>query len=131
VNRLFAFEENGTIRQFEGNYTDYITAKNAETTVKSQKYKEEKEVKAPNRQRGEKKLKMSYNEQREFERIDDEIAELEEKIAFLEDEMNKNASSYSKLNELAAQKEETENKLAEKMDRWVYLTELNEKILNG
>jgi ATP-binding cassette subfamily F protein uup len=131
AKRLFAFEEDGSIKQFEGNYTDYITAKNAETTVKSQKFKEEKETKPQKTQRSDKKLKMSYNEQREFETIDDDIAALENKIAQLDDEMTKNASSYSKLNELAAEKEETENKLAEKMDRWVYLTELNEKILNG
>jgi ATP-binding cassette subfamily F protein uup len=130
VNRLFAFED-GNIRQFEGTYTDYITEKNKETTVKSQKYKEEKESGQKKSHRTEKKLKMSYKEQKEFETIDDDIAALEDKIAELENEMQKNASSYSKLNELTAQKEEAETQLAEKMDRWVYLTELNEKIENS
>ena len=74
------------------------------------------------------KLKMSYNEMREFEKIDEEIAALEEKVQHLETEITKNARDFVKLNELTKEKEETEEKLSEKMDRWVYLNDLNDRI---
>ena len=77
------------------------------------------------------KLKMSYNEQREFEHIDEDIAALEEKIEKLERDIASNATNFVKLNELTKEKEEAESLLSEKMDRWVYLNDLNDKINNG
>ena len=74
------------------------------------------------------KLKFTFKEQREFETIDSEIEALEERIAALDDEIMKNATNSSKLNEMTKQKEETEALLEEKMDRWVYLNDLAEKI---
>ena len=74
------------------------------------------------------KLKFSYKEQREFETIDDDISELEEKIETLDAEMVKNATNSMKLSELMKEKEEAEQELEEKMDRWVYLNDLAEKI---
>ena len=71
---------------------------------------------------------MSYNEMREFEKIDEEIATLEMKLVELEDEISKNARDFVKLNQLTQEKEETEEKLSEKMDRWVYLNDLNDRI---
>ena len=71
---------------------------------------------------------MSYNEMREFEKIDEEIAALEEKVQQLEDEIVKNARDFVKLNELTKAKDEAEELLSEKMDRWVYLNDLNDKI---
>ena len=76
------------------------------------------------------KLKFTFKEQKEYETIDDDIAALEEKIENLEKEMNQNASQYSKLAELSKQKEAAEKELEEKMDRWVYLNDLAEKIAN-
>ena len=76
------------------------------------------------------KLKFTFKEQREYETIDDDIAALEEKIEFLEAEMEKNASQYTKLAELSKEKEAAEQELEYKMDRWVYLNDLAEKIAN-
>ena len=74
------------------------------------------------------KLKFSYKEQREFETIDEDIAALEEKIAAYEEEILANATDSGKLNERMKKKEEAEKTLEEKMDRWVYLNDLAEKI---
>ena len=77
-----------------------------------------------------KKLKFTYKEQKEFETIDDDIAKLEEKIEQLDEEIMENATNSGKLAELTQQKEETEEALNEKMDRWVYLNDLAEQIAN-
>ena len=74
------------------------------------------------------KLKFSYQEQKDYETIEEEIAGLEEKIEQLELEMQKNATDFGKLSELTAQKEETAAKLEERMNRWMYLEELAEQI---
>ena len=80
--------------------------------------------------KGEKKLKFSFKEQREWETIEDDITVLEEEIAGLETEMEQSASDYAKLNELMSRKEAVKGLLEEKMDRWMYLNELAEKIEN-
>jgi ATP-binding cassette subfamily F protein uup len=77
---------------------------------------------------GEKKLKFTFKEQKEFETIDDDIAALEEKIAVLEQQMTTFARDFGKLNQILQEKEAAETALEEKMDRWMYLTELKEKI---
>ena len=77
------------------------------------------------------KLKFSYKEQKEFETIDDDIAKLEAKTEQLDEEMARNATNSVKLSELIAEKEKTEAELEEKMDRWVYLNDLKERIQNG
>ena len=74
------------------------------------------------------KLKFSFAEQKEYDTIDDDIAALEEKLEMLDADMMKNATNSVKLSEIAAVKEETEKKLEEKMERWVYLNDLAEKI---
>lgn len=136
IRRIFSFEGNGLIEQYEGGYTDYInkkkdkeqlTPKNTDKVKSKSENKAEKEsYKTRN-----KKLKFSYNEQREYETIEDDIAQLEEKLSRLEDEMNKNATNSVKLKEIMEEKEETENLLMEKMDRWEYLEELAKKIQQG
>ena len=75
-----------------------------------------------------KKLRLSYKEQREWETIEGDIAGLEEAIAALETEIEKSASNYTRLNELMKEKTEKEAQLEEKMDRWMYLEELAAKI---
>ncbi len=125
ANRIFAFEEDGEIRQYEGNYSDYIEkagALPAEETVKEKPKQEWK-------QRNTERLKFSYQEKKEYETIEEEIAKLEEKIEKLEQEMDQAATSYGKLSELTKEKEETEVLLEEKMERWVYLNDLAEKIM--
>lgn len=124
VNRIFALEGYGYAKQYEGGYTDYLEKKSADTAPAQPK----KTGGTKEWDKGKRKLKMTYNEQREWETIDEDIAKLEEKIAQLEKEMEQNASSYSKLEELGSEKEKLEDELNQKMDRWVYLTELNDKI---
>ena len=134
VRRIFSFEGNAHIRQFEGGYSDYLIRKELEkepevTTVPK---KDKTEGSAKNTWKsGNKKLKFSYKEQREYETIDDDIAGLEEKIELLDKQMELNATNSVKLKELLEEKEKVETQLEEKMDRWVYLNDLNERILNG
>lgn len=126
VDRILAFEGNGTITQYEGGFTDY---KENAKVILSTIGKGEKKEKAVNTQKPrEKKLKFSYQEQREFDEIDSVIAGLEEKISALETKIDENANNYGKLRELMEEKESLEQQLEEKMDRWVYLNDLNEKI---
>lgn len=127
VDRIFAFEGNGRLQQYEGGYTDYLEARaggmdgrKKEKTLESQNYQKPKET----------KLKFSYHEKREYDTIDEDISTLEEKIGLLDQEIEKSASQYTKLNELMEEKDKVEKELEEKMDRWVYLTELAEK-MNG
>ena len=129
VRRIFAFE-NGQITQYEGGYSDYLEKSGAlpsadrvkkETAPKEstgKKFKKEHEE----------KLKFTYKEQREYETIEDEIAELEAKNESLETEILKCATDFVKLNELSKEKQETEALLEEKYDRYVYLTDLAERI---
>ena len=76
----------------------------------------------------EKKLRFTFKEQKEFETIDEEIAKLEEMICALDEQIAANATNSARLNELLKEKDETEQQLEEKMDRWVYLNDLNDKI---
>ena len=130
VNRIFAFEEGGHLKQYEGGYTDYL--EKVKPIAKQEKSKpEKKENKGKKFQKEhQKKLKFTYKEQKEFETIDDDIAKLEEKIEQLDEEIMENATNSGKLAELTQQKEETEEALNEKMDRWVYLNDLAEQIAN-
>ena len=133
VRRILAFED-GQIRQYEGGYSDYLEkykAEHAESdgSGRGQSAAVEGSGSGRNWKESQKpKLKFSYQEQREYETIDADIAKLESQIEEVDQKMVEFASSYGKLSELTAQKEQLEEKLAEKMDRWVYLTELAEKI---
>ena len=130
VNRIFAFEEGGHLKQYEGGYTDYL--EKVKPIAKQEKSKLEKKENNGKKFQKEhqKKLKFTYKEQKEFETIDDDIAKLEEKIEQLDEEIIENATNSGKLAELTQQKEETEEALNEKMDRWVYLNDLAEQIAN-
>lgn len=128
VRRIFAFEENGRLRQFEGGYSDYELVKESEEDSKPEsaapvKVKTEKP-------KGPSKLKMTYNEQREYATIEDDIAALEDKISAIDKEMNNCTTDFVKLNNLTKEKDETEKLLEEKMERYVYLEDLAEKIKN-
>ena len=133
MKRIFAFEENGKLRQYEGGYTDYAKKKAAEAgseagtgeaALKKETFAKEKGQK----NRGPQKLKFTYKEQKDYETIESDIAELEEKISALEKEIEASARDFVKLNQLMAEKEELETALGEKMDRWMYLEELAAKI---
>ncbi len=142
VDRIFEFDGNGHLQQYEGGYTDYLETKQKRTSQetsesgnalfgKSGKGKSEERVSKSSRdwkQNRKTKLKFSYKEQKEFETIDDDIAQLEDGIAALEAEILANATNPGKLNELMKEKEKAEHALEEKMNRWVYLNDLAEKI---
>ena len=140
VRRIFAFED-GTIKQYEGGFTDYQARKQEEESVSVSGYEkvatkkqigfssEEASAKSlkclKNRQD---KLKFTYKEQKEYETIESDIAALEEKIEELESSMSKFARDFVKLNQITKEKEEAEALLEEKMDRWMYLEDLKAKI---
>lgn len=157
VKRIFAFEGNGVINQYEGGYSDYVLRKemhevevgeNALTGIKSSgknknvvslKGNEKSKVtkggedstkngSASSDRNTNRKPRFSYKEQREYDTIESEVSELEDKISNLEKEIESNATDFVKLGELTKEKEQAEALLEEKMDRWVYLEELAEKI---
>lgn len=145
VDRIFAFED-GHLQQYEGGYTDYLEASRrrraAAEGVQEAETKRTTDASGsadtgkPDstktwKQNRPAKLKFTYKEQREFETIDDEIAALEEKVADLDAQILANATNSGKLNELTRQKEAAEAQLEEKMDRWVYLNDLAERIERG
>lgn len=134
VDRIFAFEAGGHLTQYEGGYTDYrdkcvSSIYNVESngTSDTSKSKAAGQVKKAYKSH-EDKIKFTYMEQREYETIDDDIEKLETKVSELDDEIAKNATSYSKLAELTKEKEDVERQLEEKMERWEYLNDLAEKI---
>ena len=138
VDRIFSFEGGGRLKQYEGGFSDYYEKKQAEngiasggamqsvkeavsgdtTSAKPKKYYKEREN----------KLKFTYAEQKEYDTIDDDIASLESKIEELDGVIAGAATQYSRLNELMQEKADVEAQLEHKMDRWVYLNDLAEKI---
>jgi len=122
--RIFAFEENGLLKPYNGGYTDWLEAAPQPVKEKKPEIKEKKEV----RNAAPKKLKFSFKEQREFETIDADIAALE---AAIEDNgalQQKYGTDYVKLQELMSEQSRLEEQLEEKMERWIYLNDLAEKI---
>ena len=127
VDRIFEFDGQGHLQQYEGGYTDYLEAKQrrslpADTAAADKKSSKDWKQKQPV------KLKFTYKEQKEYETIDDDIAALEEKISKLDADMLVNATNSGKLNDLLKEKNQAEAELEEKMERWVYLNDLAEKI---
>lgn len=143
VSRIFCFE-NGTIKQYEGGYTDYLnhtthkldvtdagissSEKNSPDDDTAEETDKPKVTKDNWKDGQTKKLKMSYKEEKEFETIESDIATLEQQIEDTDNEMLKAANDFVKLGELSAQKEELQKELEHKMDRWMYLEELADKI---
>jgi ATP-binding cassette subfamily F protein uup len=135
ADRIFSFE-NGTIKQYEGNFTDYKEAKSLQWNPDDKSNsgsdkaaaKEIKPASADTWKQKSNKPKFTYLEQKEYETIDGVITGLEAEIASVEAETTKAATDYSRLNELMKKKEELEKSLEEKMDRWVYLNDLAEQI---
>lgn len=147
VNRIFAFEAGGVLRQYEGGYTDYalkagesaqcnlsvqdgIISSTAGGTEGADTGSEAGGRAAYENYRAnrERKLKFSYKEKQEYETIEQDILDLEEKLESLDAEMAANATNSKRLSELAAEREQTEADLEHKMERWEYLEELAEKI---
>ena len=126
---IFEFEENGTLKQFLGGYSDYFNTAKTDLRVKK-----EKEIKLSSNEQGQsqsakkQKLKFSYNEQREFREIDSIIEALEVQIQTLSREIEASSSDYDALTRLLKEKEESEQLLEQKMERWFYLHDLAEQI---
>ena len=122
---IFEVRGNGEVRQYPGNWSDWAAVREPEETPVKVKTNAHKPI--PQRAKPQ-KLKFSYKEEREFAVIDDEIAGLEEQIAQCISEQNDCVSDYVKLQALQEKQQELETLLEEKMERWMYLTELKEKI---
>lgn len=152
MKRVFAFEGDGIIRQYEGNYSDYLLRKNVEAEMlketdgsgrnagRAEKDADKEAASAKNGgaegatdkkstwDPGKRKLKFSYKEQKEYETIEQDIADMEQQIADLESSIPNYASDFVKLQEINQKTEELKSALEEKMDRWMYLEELAAKI---
>ena len=138
VRRIFAFEEGGELRQSEGGYTDYVNRKASEEVGSGEKSAKNSDVaEVPKTDRNnwnngrQRKLKFTFQEQRDYDIIEEEIANLEEKIQKIESEIPKFSRDFVKLNELMKEKEELEKQLEIKMDRWMYLEDLAARINSG
>lgn len=135
MNHVFVLAGNGEVRHYTGGYADYradVAAERqrlaAQQRLDSQPLPNSSPKKPSGGRSHQEKLKFSFKEQREYEEIDGVIAGLEEKIAQTEVLIAQNASDYAALQELTADKEELEAQLAAKMERWVYLNDLAERI---
>lgn len=139
VDHIFEFQDDGIVKQYVGGYSDYVETCTEKARQEKQVAVESRRLPDVNTGKGEhpkpsdvslqqKKHKFSYKEKLEYEEIDDVIADLEEQLKAVEKTIESEASNYSKLEELLTQKEELERVLAQKMDRWVYLNDLAEKI---
>lgn len=135
MNHVFVLAGNGEVRHYTGGYADYradVAAERqrlaAQQRLDSQPLLNSSPKKTSGGRSHQEKLKFSFKEQREYEEIDGVIAGLEEKIAQTEAFIAQNASDYAALQELTSEKEELETQLAAKMERWVYLNDLAERI---
>lgn len=131
-NKIFSYEGNGIIKEYNGNYSDFLILKeiekvNEESTKIEDKATEEKSKGIKDKTK-ENKPKFTFKEQKEFDTIDEDIAKLEGKLEDVDKNMAKNSSNYGKLNELMKEKEEIQKSLDEKYERWEYLNEIAEAI---
>lgn len=125
--RTFAFEEDGHIGHYAGGYSDWLNRQESDKEPESVR---KEKVKQDHRNR-KKKLKFSYMEAKEYETIEEDITKLEEEIVQVEKAMEDSASDFVKLEKLAGEKEELDNRLLVKMERWEYLSELAQRIERG
>ena len=127
AQEIFEFKD-GFCTRFTGNYSDYAEKRTPTEEPEKQRASGEKQSRVFH---GAVKLRFSYKEQREYETIEDDIAALEQQIAETEAEIAQSSSDYVALQKLTEQREQLSQTLAEKMDRWVYLSDLAERIENG
>ncbi len=124
-NKIFSYEGDGLIKEYNGNYSDFLIAKEIEKNNKPlENEKSTNKVKKERVKNKEDKPKFTFKEQKEFETIDGDISTLESKIEHLDKDLEKNATNYGKLNELIKEKEFLEQELEQKYERWEYLNEI-------
>ena len=125
ASRLFAFDGDGKLTQYVCSFSDYLEAQAAKE--EAAKPRQESGQTAARRERP-RELRMSYKEKREYETIDQKMAELQAKLEEIDAQIERHASDFVKLTELAGEKEKTERLLSEAEERWLYLTDLAERI---
>ena len=125
AQRLFAFEKDAHLVQYVCSFSDYLDAQRAQESEKDEK--EEKPAVMPRRTK-ERELRMSYKEQKDYETIDARMEQLQGELERLDGEIEKNASDFIKLTELTQKREQTQKELDEAEERWLYLTDLAERI---
>ena len=127
AGRLFAFEDGAQLIQYVCSFSDYLDHMAAQQELSAKAQKAESNAGASRRERP-RELRMSFKEQRDYETIDARIESLNEKLAEIDAQINQYASDFVKLTELSALKEKTEQELADAEERWLYLTDLAERI---
>ena len=128
MNHVFVLAGNGEVRHYIGGYADYRADVAEQERIKKQSTASVSNGEKRDGRNQREKLKFSFKEQREYEQIDQVIAELEEKIEETEQQIRINSSDYTALQQLTQEKEVLEEQLAQKMERWVYLNDLAERI---
>ena len=126
ARRIFAVGEGGAVQGYTGGYSDYLAARAEAQREKTPRSSGEK--RPQEKPTGPQKLKFSYKEQREYGTIEADIAALEGELAAVRAAQEEKASDYVALQDLQARQEELEARLEEKMERWLYLTDLAERI---
>ncbi|MBL4934002.1 ATP-binding cassette domain-containing protein [Clostridium paridis] len=123
-HKIFAYEGEGIISEYTGNFSDYLIKRE----LKSVEMPKEQKVQKERKKNKDERPKFSYNEQKEYEEIDEVIEKIEKKLEEIELEISKTVTDYGKLQVLLKEKEEIEEELALKYERWEYLNEIAEKI---
>lgn len=133
ADRLFAFEGDGRIRHFIGDYSDYMEARKKEQELNAQERKQQRAAEAaaskpdaePSAARA---RKLSFKEQKEWDEIEDRIAALEEKLSEVRLGIEQSGSDYDKVQDLYQQEQTLTSELEQAMERWTILSELVEQI---
>lgn len=136
VRRIFSYEKDGHLVQYEGGYTDYLHAKQAKEaaitppgTDSTVTENASKTINRSNWKDGQThKKKMTYQEQKDFETIEEDIQKLETRLEEIDEEMGRAASDFVRLGKLSEEKENLSQELEQKMERWMYLEELAQEL---
>lgn len=127
-NKIFAYEGNGEIETYNGNYSDYSIKVELKKANKEKEVKKEKKENAQRVRERDSRPKFSFKEQKEYEEISSVIENLENEIANVDKLMQENSASYSKLQELMTEKDKLEEELLYKYERYEYLEDLAQRI---
>lgn len=128
VDKVFAFEGNGLIREYPGGYSDYLARKQMDEAASALRSQPDKIEKAPAVREEKKARKLSYNEQREYDQIEGKIAAAEAELQQVAAGIENSGSDFERLQQLTARQKELEAQLDELLERWSYLTEIAEEM---